>query len=266
MEPAKVQKVKIPLAVTLAVFAAVGRAGVPIPPDADLLPRLEKDLRGQRQTMIREVRRLGNRTLELELTAAIEADFEIVREVFSQVPSYPSWVLEGINDRPSGGKFFFQVLSLEADPKIPSVLHAKFLVDLPLLKHRSRRAFRFDIRSGPQSFTQAIEALPLEEGLIETAEGVLKIFPAARAPDLVWVYFRGMAVLRSWLLYEALPERILKKETGERLEILLANYRKVEQRRMEKVALSTANVATPSRNPREKTVGPGVPRMPQIPR
>src|SRR5690606_10707895 len=144
-------------------------------------------------------------------------------------PNYPDWVFNGINDRPEGGKYFTQVRDLTYQSPPPTgLLIAHLAFELPVFKHELKRKFQMHSETHNDVFTLHGKILPLKDSVIPNAEGFMKVFPVSS--NRVWIYTKAWIRLKPWLLYQALPERLLQSETGERLQIILDNYVKEEAR------------------------------------
>ncbi len=78
----------------------------------------------------RIVKRLGNKTLELESTVCLEADFETAVDILSNLKAYPSWILPGINKRAGGGEFYLLVMGMGLNA--PEKIYIDFKFEFPL--------------------------------------------------------------------------------------------------------------------------------------
>ena len=96
--------------------------------------------------------------------------------------------------------------------------------------HRGYAPASFRRNAPERSITVYGETLVHPEASIAKAKGTLKVFRAPQ-PNRLWFYFTGESLFRSWIFYEALPERLLTRESGERVLTVIENYQQEEQRR-----------------------------------
>jgi hypothetical protein len=236
------------------VIAAVARA-ITLPSDEELIPRLRKELKGQPDIAIRHVKKAGNRTIEFESFISQEGDLKVVPIILGNFGEFGRWALKGINQRPGGGSYYLQIHSVTVDPKLPDILKTDSELSLPVFHKQIVREFKMTTEQKGDVFTLIGETLPHEQSPVESASGYLRIYPAEGVNNRVWIYVHGSAILRYWIMYEALPERLMTTETGERIQIVLDNYLAEEERvrlkqsqsPTEKTAERGAAAATPSR-------------------
>ncbi len=200
-----------------------------LPSDEAILAELRTRLAGQDEAVHREIKRKGNRTIEMVNCIATEMDPRLAPAILADTRHYADWALNGINQRPTGGTYVALLHGLNVDPKTPDLLTVTFSFDLPLFRTPRSAAFQMESSTEKGIFTLTAEALDTS-GTFTHADIALKVFPAPR-PGFSWLYARGEAQLRSWVLYEALPEKLLNRESGERIRIILDNYLREENSR-----------------------------------
>ncbi len=172
----------------------------------------------------RTVRREGNKTVNWEAFIALEADKTRVPEILSNFSQLPFWTIRNINLKPGGGTYRLQIVELKTDAKDPSLLNAEFLLNVPAFHQNINRQFKLAAIRDKEVFTLRGESLPNDSSVIESVQAVMQVYPAEKHPGYVWIYASADIKIKYWLLYEALPERLLKNESGERIQILLDNY------------------------------------------
>lgn len=214
---------------SVLLLAGIASAAPPELSDEVLLPKLRQKLGSEPDYFERNVKRMGHRTITLEVTLSTHGEYALARDILPDIRGWPGWALEKINERPDGTKYLIQVLGLEPMPD-PAMMLAKLFIDIPVFRQKTERALHFKSERGPASATVEVETLPSETGLIEVLRGVGRVFPAEGRADRIWFYFQGEVKLRSWLVYEALPERLLKRETGDRIRRIMDNYVREEDR------------------------------------
>ena len=220
-----------------------------VPSDEEVLAKLRPVLRGHDEYLHRKLKKVGKKTVELEAMIVAEGDMKYVPVAFGNWAGYSKWALKDINKKPGGGSYLLHVIDLWVEPGEKDTLRTHFRFDFPLFKKEIKRAFRMSSSSTPKSFTLLGEGIPADDSPIGAANGLMKIFPAENKPGRIWIYGKGSAQFRNWLLYEALPERLFSKETGERMLIVLNNYLKEEDRlraRDARESRKTAGAAEPN--------------------
>jgi|688.fasta_scaffold1250164_1 hypothetical protein len=70
--------------------------------------------------------------------------------------------------------------------------------------------------------------IPTQDSAVEDLKGTIHLFRNPKNPNQVWGYFQVSVVLTHWLVYESIPERLLYRETGDRIRIILENYQNFE--------------------------------------
>jgi len=180
----------------------------------------------------RTVRRLGKKTIELEGFAAINGTLEVFSKVAGDLKGYRNWALTGINQKPTGGMYLLKILDLRQSPTIHNQIIAKFGLSFPGIQHTFERAFTINNFRTTQSTTVTCENTAGHHSLLSSLNGFITAFPAPQQSERLWVYFKGRAQITSWLLYEALPEKLLSTESSERIQTVLDNYGNEEVRKL----------------------------------
>lgn len=216
-----------PLLISLLLSAFAQATPAPQQTDGEVRAKLRARLGEQREILLRDVHRLGDGKIELELFAESEMDPQRARAILADFPRYGSWMLRDINRAPDGSRYLCQLQQLRTPPRTADLLEALYSFDVPLFHTQRLVTFRLKSEAARESFTVLAESEDPADALA-TADGVLKVFPSEKNPSRSWIYARGRVHLRSWLLYEALPEKVLSHETAERLRILLDNYLREE--------------------------------------
>jgi hypothetical protein len=186
-----------------------------------------KRMKEQRQNVpcdrpIRTVQRHGDKTIGIESFLCVEGSFESMRKIATDFGSYGQWVLNNINERPTGGSYFIQFLDISA-PNPDHVL-LKYKVDFPFLKKERQKHFKVKSETFPRAFVLTGEGVEDAESLLNYARAEMVVFPAPKTDQELWLYVQGKAQLKSSFIYEALPEKILRSEAGDRLQRIADNY------------------------------------------
>lgn len=196
------------------------------PSIAEVRLALQKELQGKGDMVRRSVRRLGNKTISLQAFISIEGSFDIAPKILAGFQKKPGWAIQHINESPTGRNYYFKVLKAESET--PDIVSFSFILDLPLYQHKGMRKFKLKSRPGDKNFVLEAQTLPDPESVISSCLAKLYVFPATNDPNRLWIAATGKIEIRPWILYEALPERILTNESTERLETVIANYQKEE--------------------------------------
>ena len=227
----KIQKV-----VLLFIFFTVSKSfSLPawVTSEADAYSKLKSELSHKSGDFLkRTVRRLGNNTIELEGFASISGSLPVFSRVAGDLPGYRNWALEGINQKPTGGNYHLKILDLRTVSNPPNRLLAKFGLTFPGIHHTFERAFTINNFSNPQSSTVTCESVPTSHSLLSSLVGFITAFPDPKHQERLWVYFKGKAQLTSWILYQALPEKLLSTESSQRIQTVLDNYGNEEVRKL----------------------------------
>ncbi len=212
------------------LLSCLAFAKVDIPPDAQILEQLQKNLQNEPDGIKRTVKRMGNRTIEFDIFLNVDGRFPYAEKILSHFQEFNRWLLPGINVDPEGKNYYFQVLGL--NPIKPEVIHGNFFFNLPLFKKAMSRDFQALTQSTPTSFLLTAEALPDpdENSVVKTAKGYLKAYPSPNNGERLWLAVNAKVELNSSLLYHLLPHKVLLRESGERLRIVMKNYVAEEDR------------------------------------
>ncbi len=196
--------------------------GLKIAPEAEIQSKLSARLQGKESYNERVARRIGDRTIEVEGFIAMEGDIALAHQILSEPKAFSRWILPGINQRPSGGGYFVKVMALNLAPGSPNTLVTDLRFDLPLFKKdiSCYMDVKTEMKGKNLWFTATVHSM--KGTYIEHFEAMIQFFP--KAGGQMWVYALGQVKFKSWLLYEALPDRLLTRETGERLQIVIDNY------------------------------------------
>lgn len=201
-----------------------------VTPDEECLTLLRQHLGAHTDFVDRSLKRVGDQTVELEVFIVGEGDITIAHQVFSDFPRYGSWAIRNINRKPSGGNYMLQIRKLDPDPKDRSVLTADLAFELPLFSKEFKRAFRLSSTKNGRGFTLTGEAIHGETAIVGNADGFMKVFPAENKQGRLWIYVKGRAKIKNWLVYEALPDKLLARESAERIRLVMDNYLTEEDR------------------------------------
>ncbi len=173
---------------------------------------------------------MGNRKISLEAFISMEADWNILKRISQKVSDFPIWALPNINNRGSGETFYIQITGMKADPFNPNNIDLQLVLALPALKIPIGRTFHFDFppTEDKNIFSMKITTLQAEDSPVENLSGYFHFFRNPQNPTRIWVYLDISVILTHWLVYESLPERLLSRESGERIRILIENYQSFE--------------------------------------
>lgn len=172
----------------------------------------------------RTIKRAGNQTIELEGFASINGTLEAFYHIAQDVPSYRKWVLPGLNQKPQGGNYLLQILDLKASPSNPRLLTAVFGLSFPGIKQTLHKTFLITPEKNSNHVTVSCQNMESKDLLLNSLVGFISAFPDPKNKERLWVYFKGLAQLRSWILYQALPEKLLVRESSERIQTVLDNF------------------------------------------
>lgn len=208
----------------LSLFLSLAHAlTVPLPPEAEVQKRLAAHLEGKGDFQDRAFRRIGERTLEFQGFISTEADYALLKTVLKEPAEYHRWLTPNINKRPSGGDYLIKLQSFHLAPEATQTLLAKLLFDLPVFKKEIDCYMDVKTEEKGANFWLTATVDSNRPGTyIEGFQTVIQVFP--KGPGRVWLYAIGHVKFKNWLLYEALPDRLLTRETGERLQIVIDNY------------------------------------------
>lgn len=215
----------------LFLFTSSLFAGLPEATDQeafDILKKVLKDYPGAYQE--RKINRIGNKTISFESIVAIESDPKLFQKIIFNVKDYSHWALKNINLKPGGGTYYIKIMDMKPEPSDPMTLRCFVTVDLPVFKHHLQALVKVSPDDKAKNFTVRASMVPDDKSILEGIEILSKVFPGENRPGIQWMYTKAHIVLKNWLLYEALPEKLLKRESGERVQIVLDNYTEEELR------------------------------------
>ena len=195
-------------------------------PDAEILSKLKERIGTQTYVVSRKlIRHDSDLSIELESMMAFEGDYPIVTQTLNEPKRFREWALNNINLRPNGNSYFIHIVDLLSDARRPQVVTILFDFNLPLFKEPLRRTWVLTSQETEQEFGKVftLEA-DTDQGAASPLGSAFAIAKVFRRADSVWMYLSGRVRLRNWLLYQAMPDSILGTESGERLEIIIANY------------------------------------------
>ena len=203
---------------------------IAMPSDAEVQKRLTGRLEGKGDFQDRAFRRIGERTLEFEGFISTEADINLLKTIFKEPGQYNRWLTPSINKRPSGGEYMIKLQSFNLAPQATHTLIAKLLFDLPVFKREIECYMDIKTEQKGNAFWLTATVDANRPGTyIEGFQTVIQVFPKGKGR--VWLHALGNVKFKNWLLYEALPDRLLNRETGERLQIVIDNYLAEENHR-----------------------------------
>ncbi|MCB0417260.1 MAG: hypothetical protein H6617_09380 [Bdellovibrionaceae bacterium] len=201
------------------------------PEDSAIFSRLEKQLKGQHDVIRRTVTRKGDKTIELEGFISTELNLELAKPLLTNFARYQSWALRDINKKPDGGEYMLKLLSVLPLPSDDNVLQLRYLLDVPLFSSIGVQPFRMSSAQKDGYLELKAEAVTSKKSLIDWAVGTAKIFPAPGERHRVWVYTLGRMRLHPWLMYEALPDRLLNRLVANRIKTFLDNLLEEQDKR-----------------------------------
>lgn len=196
-----------------------------------ILPQLQNKFKNQSVDNIEHiVRRMGNKKISLEAYVSLEADWLQLKSILKHINEYPKWVLPRINERSPGDKFFIQFASITPAQNLIDTLDVEVFLSLPALKIPIRRLFHFELlpQSDDNTLTMRMTALASTDSAVKDLSGYAHFFKNPKNPSQIWVYLDVYVILTHWLVYESLPERLLAREVGDRLRIIIENYQNYE--------------------------------------
>lgn len=201
------------------------------PTEEEVYKKLQEVLKKQTGPFAkRTISRVGNKTIEFEAFISTEADETLLPPILSDFKNYPNWAIKNINQKPSGGNYYVKLKDVKSDPKDDSIIHGLISIDLPVFHSQLVGFFKLSSENKAPVYTLRAKMVPATNSILESATAVLKAFPAENRPGYKWLYVRADIFLKNWLLYEALPDKLLRKESGERVQIVLDNYSDEEER------------------------------------
>lgn len=172
----------------------------------------------------RRVKRLGNQEIELEGFASIMGDLNHFYQIAQNVPRYRKWALDHINTRLNGKAYLIKILDLNTSTKNKEELTATFGLELPFLKMKIDKRFLIKSEKNSHSSTVYCQSLNPPDSILSSLKGFITAFKHPEEPGRLWVYFKGQTRLTNWLLYQAIPEKVLAGESAERIHTVLDNF------------------------------------------
>ncbi len=197
----------------------------------EIFPQVQSKLKNKSSDFLEhEVKRLGNKRISLNAYVSFEADWKLLTTLTQQFSKYPSWILPRINEFAPGEKFYIQIISISPDVKFPNHLEVQLALILPGLNIPITRVFKFEpsLATDNSILSFKITALKSEESQVKDLSGYIHFYKDPNNPFRAWGYVDITVLLNYWLVYEALPEKILNKEAGERVRIIMENYQGFE--------------------------------------
>jgi len=198
--------------------------------DAAVLEILSARLRPGEETTTRSIKRLGHHTIEMETLISTDGEIKIADRILSDFDRYPQWVLQNINRAPGGGDYYVHLDKLFINAPEKNLLTALVTINLPLFKASQDCQFRLGKELHGDNLTITAMAIPNKKSVLESMEGYIKILPAPHSRGWIWAYVKTRTVIKNWLLYEALPEKVLGRESADRLQTVLDNYHREEDK------------------------------------
>ncbi len=226
------KKVFLALLICVSGFAADTLPLLAIEPDEQILLKLAEVFKGKNPEYYeRKIKRVGDNTIQFDGYISIDADRKIAPKILSDISKYNDWALTNINKAPGSTRnYILKIFQFIWDPTEPKMLRPEFMIDLPGFRKVSSRKFNTTIQQSGDIFTLMGEAPDDPTSYIERAVCLLKMFPTPNVSDRVWLYLSARVKLRYWLLYEALPTKLLEKESMERIQVVLDNYSTQEEK------------------------------------
>ncbi|NBX75881.1 MAG: hypothetical protein EBQ92_04960 [Proteobacteria bacterium] len=182
----------------------------------------------------RTVKRIGNQTIEMEGVASINGKLDNFYQIAKNVPAYRTWALPNINQRPAGGQYLIKILDLKPVSQKSNQLIADFGINLPGIRRKISRGFSIFTERGTNDVTVTCESNQDRDSILSSLTGYIIAFPAPKQKERLWVYFKGRTKLESWLLYQAIPEKLLAHESSDRIQTVLDNFGNEESTQMSK--------------------------------
>lgn len=202
---------------------------LPTPTDAETLTYLKAKLGTRKDAVERSVRRLADLTLEVDSALVFPGDFSTFKKVAPDFSHWRDWTLHDINlPPPADGEYLLQIHDIVE--KEPGTVSAIFSFNLPLMRNHRARSLQMKVSQNPGAFLIEGETIPAEKSAVKRAKAFLKAFPAKDLPGHVWVQFKALVVFKNWFLFQALPDKVVLRELGDRLGYIAQNYQREEQR------------------------------------
>jgi len=172
----------------------------------------------------RTVKRAGNQQIELEGVASISGNLDHFYQIAQDTPHYRNWALSQINTRPNGKSYLIKILDLRPSSHSKEILTAVFGLEFPFMKTKIEKDFRIQSEKDSRSSTVYCQNLNPPDTILSSLRGFITAFNHPKEANRLWVYFKGNTQLTHWLLYQAIPERVLAGESSERIYTVLDNF------------------------------------------
>lgn len=198
--------------------------------EATLFAQMKKAFAHGTDDYQRSFERLGNKALAIDLMISTEGDYSLARKLLADVPKLRTWALKNINQAPGGGNYRLQILDLATPKPDKSIVLGRFNMRLPMMQRELERHFQTTTSYTAEVFTLTASSIPEDDSLIDSATLKLRVFPAPKSNYRLWVSLRAHVKFKSWLVYEALPDKLIQRELGERALIVVDNYLSEENR------------------------------------
>lgn len=199
------------------------------PPSDQIFPKIKKTLAGKGDMATREVQRVGNKTLLMEAFVSTDGNYDMAKKIFTNFELYPKWTLNDINKSAAGKTYKMQFQGMKWSPS-DSMMEILYELNLPVYHYTGSRKYHIEEVKSEKTLCIEVSAATLKDAFIESSKGRFYVWKAPGEKDRIWFYFRGYATIGPWIIYEALPERVVMNESGERVQTLLQNYQKEESR------------------------------------
>jgi hypothetical protein len=177
------------------------------------------------------LRRVGDRTFEINCVISSEGNFEWATSALSDFSAYRLWVLNNINKRPGGGEYYVKVSDVGPVPGQRNKLAITFTISIGSFSYSSTRIFAMRHENKDRAFILHGESVPEPSSLVSRAWGTLTMMRAPKQENRLWIHVNGRAQHTSALLYNLLPDPPVKREAGQRVQIAIDNYLDWENRK-----------------------------------
>ena len=215
-----------------------------VPSDEVTLKEMREVLHGKTDFVDRKAKRLGNKVLQVDCYLSIAGYFDTFKKVTSNLTGWRDWALIDINlPQPGQSDYILQLHDLLENT--PKIMTSVFSFNIPFFKNHRSRSFNTTTTLGDKSLLVVGETMPAEKSAVKRAKAFMKAFAGDGQSPTIWVNVKAMVEFNSWFFYEALPEKVLLREVGDRLTYLAQNYQREESKRR-----SGASVATSAAPPK----------------